>query len=161
MPAFEEAQLTSMRNAVWDAITNGSGTGKTVFRQFRQEEPGSRLPPGPTGYNDLPAVMVTPAKIDNQWVTQRYQDFDYFLDVTVFDTTLADAEGSWEQIWKAVIQTVDPESGLPYTRAAQGKPAALIGSTIERKRIGKEEKHTVWVSRMTFGLRTQDQPHGA
>lgn len=162
MPAFSGALLTTIRDAAWSAITNGADTGTSVFKQFRYDgDPQKIENQDPSGYQDLPAIAIVPSDVRNEWVTNTNQDFDYFLDVLIYEDTLRGVEGSWEKVWQAIIRTVNPDTNLPYTRSAQGKPAALLGSTFERKTIGKKEKVRVWVARLTFGLRTQDQPHVA
>lgn len=160
MPVVSGGMLQTVREAVWTAITNGSGTGTTVFKQYKHDTDPNKNPEQiPSGYSDIPAVSVLPSKVDNKWVTQRYNDYDYFLDVLVYDKTLPAIEGSWELMWKAVIRTAPAESPtVPYTRGACGKPAELVGTTFDKKRIGKEEKYVVWTARMTFGFRLQAMP---
>ena len=154
MPAFEGAILTVIREGVWDAITHGQDTAE-VFHQFKNDGDPNKLPKGPTGYNDIPAVMVEPTEAKNEWASQRFQDYDYFLDVLIFDRTKPDIEGSWEQIYKAIVRTVDEETNLPYCRGYGGKTPDNVGTVFDEVAIGEKKKLIVWTCRMTLGFRTQ------
>ena len=153
-------QLTDARNSLWDAITGWTAT--STWKQYLAErDPNLQTERGPSGRNDLPAVRIMPAKINFEWQTQRYMNYDYVLDITVWQKTLTEVEAAMQDLWEAIIRCCPPASTLPYTRAALSRPPQQLGVSFALKSIGHQDKLLVWTGVMTVGLITEEQPHGS
>ncbi len=153
-------RLTDARQSLWDALTNWPATSSWK-RYLAEGDPNLQNEKGPTSRQDLPAVRITPTRVQFAWETQLYMQYDYVLDVTVWRSTLAEIEASMQDVWEAIIRCHPDDSTVPYTRAALSKTPEQIGVQFGLRAIGKDSKLLVWVGIMTVGLITTDMPHSA
>ena len=109
-----EPILTSVRQAVWEAIETWPPISSEWKRRYKFEDLPGRLggDPSPT-LGDLPALAIYPDKPTTMWTLNASQEIRYPLRLTLWtrEWDVRAGERYWEEIVKALYQNLDPSSG--------------------------------------------------
>lgn len=109
--------LTSVRQAVWNAIDTWPALEGQFARTYRYEDRPGTLGGRPTpSIGDLPALSIYPDSARTSWTLNQSQDVRYPLrfDVWTREWDVRTGERLWEEIVKALYQGVTPSVEAPH-----------------------------------------------
>lgn len=127
-------RLTSMRQAVWNAIDNYAPLDDVFKHKERHEDIGAlKGTEWVPNMGQIPALEIRPASVGSPWFTNQNQKISYSLQVAVWSRTrdTRGLERLWELLLRAFWQATPTGTTQTYVMAATDNATFAAGMSFE------------------------------